>query len=142
MGIQKNAHMHVSEMRELYDWLDNDGNGIITISEFMAGFKWVNEPLRAKSLVKMQERVLNDLRHLEGNVVGAVQSRSSEVTRMVAEPLRKVYAVTEQLQSIESHLSDLRIAVKDHAGALPSQQELRDTYSRLSSKFEVVSKRL
>merc|ERR1712176_588680 len=81
--IQKNAHMQVSEMRELYDWLDNDGNGTITIDEFMEGFKWVNSPLRAKSLVKMQERVLNDLRHLESNVVDAVQSRSSEVSRLV-----------------------------------------------------------
>ena len=29
--------------------------GTITIDEFMTGFKWVNEPLRAKSLVKLQE---------------------------------------------------------------------------------------
>merc|ERR1712151_1264806 len=66
----------------------------------------------------------------------------NEVTRMVAQPLRKVYAITEQLQSIEFHLSDLRIAVREQEADLPSTQELSGTYSRLSSKLEVVSNRL
>merc|ERR1712048_308813 len=80
--------------------------------------------------------------HLESNLVGAVQTRANEVTRMVAQPLRKVYAITEQLQSIEFHLSDLRIAVREQEADLPSTQELSGTYSRLSSKLEVVSNRL
>ena len=65
-------------MIDLFDWIDHDkggqtshrrdfvilliGNltrgklgGTITIDEFMTGFKWINEPLRAKSLVKLQD---------------------------------------------------------------------------------------
>jgi len=140
--IQKNAHMRMSDMRELYDWIDHDGSGVITIDEFMAGFKWVNEPLRAKSLVKLQERLSADLRTLESTVVDKLCARASEVTQLVAQPLRKVYAITEQLQNLDVHLGDLRIAVREQAAALPTPQEMLDTEARLSKKLTLITDKL
>eukprot|EP00927_Polykrikos_kofoidii_P031842 TRINITY_DN27285_c0_g1_i2.p1 TRINITY_DN27285_c0_g1~~TRINITY_DN27285_c0_g1_i2.p1 ORF type:complete len:589 (-),score=114.37 TRINITY_DN27285_c0_g1_i2:124-1890(-) len=63
--IQRNSHLRVSDMQELFEWIDYDMSGAITIDEFMKGFKWMNDPLRAKSLVKLQEKFTQDLTKME-----------------------------------------------------------------------------
>ena len=71
----KNTNMRVQDLHDLFEWLDHDGGGTITIDEFMQGFKWVNERLRAKSLVKFQQRLTSDLKAMEGNVTRAIGRR-------------------------------------------------------------------
>merc|ERR1712060_986423 len=66
--LTKNTNMKVGDLEELFEWLDHDGVGTITIDQFMRGFKWINEPLRAKSLVKLQERLAVELKTLETNI--------------------------------------------------------------------------
>merc|ERR1719229_483561 len=87
--ITKNTHLKVQDLQDLFDWLDHDGGGTITIDEFMTGFKWVNEPLRAKSLVKLQERLLSDIYNIERTVSSNLERRLSEVQKLVTAPLRK-----------------------------------------------------
>merc|ERR1719356_2117761 len=75
--IVQNTHLKVQDLQDLFEWLDHDGSGLITIDEFMTGFKWVNEPLRAKSLVKLQERLNSDLKSLETTVTDTLESRTA-----------------------------------------------------------------
>jgi hypothetical protein len=140
--IQKNTHMNSADMTELFDILDHDGSGTITIEEFMNGFKWLNEPLRAKSLVKLQERLCTDLRNLETNLLRTIRVKAEVIRQTVTQPLRKVYAVTEQLQNLDAHFSELRTVVKEHADALPSEQELRDVEGRLAKRLGHISAHL
>eukprot|EP00438_Fugacium_kawagutii_P001464 Skav211881 [mRNA] locus=scaffold1431:435817:451430:+ [translate_table: standard] len=92
MKAHRNSYCTIPEAKRIC--------GTITIDEFMTGFKWVNEPLRAKSLVKLQdrrhseERLAGDLKLLESTVSlgssGTIKKRVDEVQRTVAMPLRKV----------------------------------------------------
>jgi len=140
--IERNTHLKIKDLEELFDWLDHDGSGNITIDEFMQGFKWVNEPLRAKSLVKLQERLAVNLRSLEFSVSEAFSTRTEEVLKLVAAPLKKVHAITEQMQTMDVHFGGLRTRIRDFGLAMPSPQDLRDTEYRLNCKIATILQRL
>jgi len=140
--ITKNTHMRVQDLQDLFEWLDHEGKGTVTVTEFMLGFKWVNEPLRAKSLVKLQERIGQDLKRLETNVTTVVEERVDEVQRLVSQPLRKVHAITEQMQSLDIYFRDIKSALRDTANSAPTFQELREVEDRLSNKLSGVMHRL
>merc|ERR1719313_315436 len=92
--LAKNTNIRLQDLQDLFDWLDHDKGGTITIDEFMMGFKWVNEPLRAKSLVKLQERLAGDLKNLEGTITTVLERRFNELSKLIWHPLRKVHAIT------------------------------------------------
>eukprot|EP00933_Yihiella_yeosuensis_P042782 TRINITY_DN37453_c0_g1_i1.p1 TRINITY_DN37453_c0_g1~~TRINITY_DN37453_c0_g1_i1.p1 ORF type:complete len:631 (+),score=111.32 TRINITY_DN37453_c0_g1_i1:154-2046(+) len=133
--ITKNSRMKVQDLKDLFEWIDHDGGGTITIDEFMTGFKWINEPLRAKSLVKLQERLAKELNNLEQSVKGVVETRAAEVQKMVAIPLRKVHAIAEQMQSLDVHLSKMRTSIKIRADGLPTQEQFRSMEERLNARL-------
>jgi len=140
--ITKNTHLKVQDLQDLFDWLDHDGGGTITIDEFMTGFKWVNEPLRAKSLVKLQERLATDLKELEDTLNGNVQLRTGEVQKLVTAPLRKVHAIAEQMQSLDVQFRDIRSSLRDLIDNAPTDDLVQDTEVRLDAKLDRVFKKL
>lgn len=140
--ITRNTRMKVQDLIDLFDWIDHDGGGTITIDEFMGGFKWVNEPLRAKSLVKLQERLIGDLKTLESSVSGAIEQRAAEVQKLVAAPLRKVHAIAEQMQSLDVQLGKIRPILRERASGLPSQVELKEMEDRLSARLKTTLDKL
>lgn len=140
--ITKNTNMKAQDLQDLFDWLDHDGGGTITIDEFMMGFKWINEPLRAKSLVKLQERLTSDIRRLQMNVTKVIEQRVGEIQKLVTGPLRKVHAITEQMQNVDLHFGEIRSGVREHVLAMPTQEELRDMEARLMSKLAGVHRQL
>lgn len=134
--ITKNTRMKVQDLIDLFDWLDHDKGGTITIDEFMTGFKWVNEPLRAKSLVKLQERLAGDLKLLESTVSSTIKKRVDEVQRTVAMPLRKVHAIAEQMQSLDVQLGRVRPILRERLAEVPSEIELKEMEERLSQRLK------
>jgi len=134
--ITKNTRMKVQDLIDLFDWLDHDKGGTITIDEFMTGFKWINEPLRAKSLVKLQERLAGDLKLLETTVSGTIKKRVDEVQRTVAMPLRKVHAIAEQMQSLDVQLGRVRPILRERLAEVPSEIELKEMEERLSQRLK------
>ncbi|OLQ10740.1 Cation channel sperm-associated protein 1 [Symbiodinium microadriaticum] len=135
--ITKNTRMKVQDLIDLFDWIDHDKGGTITIDEFMNGFRWINEPLRAKSLVKLQERLAGDLKVLESTVSSIIQKRVDEVQRTVAVPLRKVHAIAEQMQSLDVQLGKIRPVIHERLSALPSEVELKEMEERLSKRLKL-----
>lgn len=140
--IERNTNLKIQDLDELFDWLDHDGSGTITIHEFMKGFKWVNEPLRAKSLVKVQERLALEFKTLENRLTEVFETRTDEVLQLIAAPLRKVHAITEQMQTMDVHFGGLRTRIKETGQAMPLPQDLRDTECRLSHKMSIVVRKL
>mmetsp|Transcript_9215 Transcript_9215/g.21576 ORF Transcript_9215/g.21576 Transcript_9215/m.21576 type:complete len:586 (-) Transcript_9215:236-1993(-) len=140
--ITRNTHMKVQDLQDLFEWLDHDGQGTVTVDEFMTGFRWANEPLRARSLVKLQERLVTDLKHLEASVTSVLRERVGEVQRLVAAPLRKVHAITEQMQGLDVRLGNIRCRLRESAAVTPTARELRDVEDRLSAKLAAAVLRL
>merc|ERR1719199_353281 len=140
--LTKNTRVRIQDLQELFEWLDHDGGGTITIDEFMAGFKWVNEPLRAKSLVKLQERLAGDLKSLEQAMQAAFDRRFGELTKLVMQPLRRVHAITEQMQNLDIHFRDLRHGLESQTAEQPTQTELRGVETRLMTRMDGLLARL
>lgn len=140
--ITKNSHLKITDLSDLFDWLDHDGGGTITIDEFMSGFKWVNEPLRSKSLVKLQERLTSDLKALERTVTNTIEKRTMDLQKLVGAPLRKVHAITEQMQSLDLHFTEIRHNLRDQIKMMPTPQEFREMERRLESKLNTVFDRI
>jgi len=140
--ITKNTHLKVQDLQDLFDWLDHDGGGTITIDEFMAGFKWVNEPLRAKSLVKLQERLLSDLYTLEKETSKNVGERVSQVHKLVSAPLRKVHAITEQMQSLDVQFSRLRSTLEGQLSTTPTEKQIDGIEGKLLRKINLAIRQL
>eukprot|EP00747_Dinoflagellata_sp_TGD_P164909 gnl/TRDRNA2_/TRDRNA2_185503_c0_seq1.p1 gnl/TRDRNA2_/TRDRNA2_185503_c0~~gnl/TRDRNA2_/TRDRNA2_185503_c0_seq1.p1 ORF type:complete len:552 (+),score=122.92 gnl/TRDRNA2_/TRDRNA2_185503_c0_seq1:96-1751(+) len=140
--LMKNTNVRVTDLQELFDWLDHDEGGTITIDEFMDGFRWINEPLRAKSLVKLQERLLRDLKLFEDTVVDCLHDHHSQLARVIAQPLRKVHAITEQMQNLDGHLREMRVGLKSGSADQPTEEELQKVERRLNAKIAKVVRTL
>lgn len=140
--LARYTQMQMQDLGDLFDWIDHDGSGTITIDEFMTGFKWILEPLRAKSLVQLQERIAGDLKQLESRIVQAIEAKYAEVQMLMAQPLRKVHAITEQMQSLEDHFGELRRDLGEPAPGTPTPQEIAEVEQRLSAKLLLVFDRL
>ena len=98
--------------------------------------------LTTKSLVKLQERLLGDMKDLESSVNTVVEQRTAEVSSMVAAPLRKVHAIAEQLQNLDVQLGKMRPILRERAAGLPSQVELKQMEDRLSAKLRTMLDKL
>jgi len=139
--LMKYSKMEPKDLEELFEWIDHDGSGTINLTEFMDGFKWINEPLRAKSLVKVFQRLGDDIRSLRASVVGTIERKFEEVNCLLAEPLRKVHAICEQMQTLDSTFGEFAQEVKKPMD-VPTQQELQAAEERLSKKLKRVCDRL
>lgn len=140
--ITKNTHLKAQDLSDLFDWLDHDGSGMVTIDEFMTGFKWVNEPMRAKSLVKLQARLATDLKEAEDTINLNVHRRVIEVQKLVMAPLRKVHAIAEQMQSLDVQFTNMRTSLRERIDLAPAAELISDSEGRLQAKMDRVFRRL
>lgn len=59
--LKRIAKLSPQELRDIFEWLDVDGDGEIAIKEFINGFLWIHEPLSGRSVMK----VVNEIRLTE-----------------------------------------------------------------------------
>merc|ERR1712187_707062 len=135
------SKMDVSDLNDLFTWIDQDGSGSINMTEFLDGFRWVNQPLRAPSLVKLFERLGEDIRVVRRGVSRAIEKKAQEVNNLLNEPLRKVHAICELMQSLDTNFGDLAQDVQQPL-TVPTQKELYDAEQRLVAKLTTVINRL
>lgn len=133
--VTKQSHIRVQDLLDLFEWIDRDASGTITIDEFMQGIKWLNEPLGAKSLVKLQESLAGDLRTLEKDIMSDLDHIFVELGKVVAQPLRKVHAITEQMQNLDLGFRDLRSGIEDRSIDRSSEEALAAMDARLTAKL-------
>lgn len=126
--------INVQDLTELFDWLDHDKNDEIELTEFLEGFIWLNEDLNPKSFVKLQEQVARDLKLFERRALMYVDARFDQVTANVRQPLRKIHAVTEQIQRLDATLSNLEEDVRCNL----TRGDLAEMERRLSDRIDSV----
>merc|ERR1711972_45222 len=139
--LSKFSKMEVSDLNDLFTWIDQDASGFINKAEFLDGFRWVNQPLRAPSLVKLFERLGEDIRVVRKGVSRAIEAKAAEVNNLLNEPLRKVHAICELMQSLDTNFGDLAKDVQQPL-TVPTQKELYDAEQRLVAKLTTVINRL
>lgn len=134
--LMKNSNLRVQDLHDLFDWLDHDGGGTITIDEFMNGFKWVNDPLSAKSIVKLQERLVADVNTMRDDTMQKTQERFNQVIDICSHPIKKVHAISEQMDNLDDMCSNLKRSMKQDASKMPSLRELVTVELNLHAKLD------
>lgn len=102
--LMEHTTINAQDLNELFEWLDHDKDGMVSIKEFMDGFRWLNDTISPKSFLKLQEEAAVDIRNLEKTLVGFANARFDALIGAVLKPLRKIHAVTEQIQRLELQL--------------------------------------
>merc|ERR1719203_726796 len=102
--LMEHSAVNAEDLNELFEWLDHDKDGNVSIKEFLDGFRWLNDNISPKSFLKLQEEVATDLKNLETRCVGFINERFDALIAAVSQPLRKIHAVTEQIQRIDVQL--------------------------------------
>jgi hypothetical protein len=134
--LSKNSNLNVADLHELFEWLDHDEGGTLTIDEFMGGFRWVNDPLSAKSIVTLQERLLCDVKSLEQQIVDTTEARYEYVMDLVNHPMRKVHAISDQMEKLNDVCRELRVGITRGCESLPTLRELSAAELRLHQKMD------
>jgi len=109
--LRKWTNIKVDDLEDLWNWLDDDENGSVSLDEFLGGFTWLNEPFKPKTLLRLQEKVTHVLRHLSHRVENFINKTFDDITKHVQPPLSKMAAVTEQVQMLEASVQSLRMSL-------------------------------
>merc|ERR1712107_245795 len=74
----------------------------------MDGIRWMNEQISPKSFLKLQEDAAKDLRRVERALVAYIHERFDVLVSSVMPSLRKIHALTEQIQRLDVAIQGLR----------------------------------
>merc|ERR1712032_948816 len=99
---------------------------------------WMNDPLDAKALVKLQERIIGDMIRMEQRTSQLIETRYQEIEAMVARPVAKVHAIADQMQNLDLMCSSLNFAVKEHVLAIPTQSEMAQCEASIHKQLDGV----
>lgn len=97
-SIETNTNIKKQDLEDLWHWLDDDGSETVSWDEFLRGFQWLNEPFRPKTLLRLQEKVVKELRGTKRCFLDLIASTFDSIMIHVQPPMLKMHAITEQVQ--------------------------------------------
>jgi len=140
--LMQHSTINIQDLNELFEWLDHDKDGVVSIKEFIDGFRWLNDTISPKSFLKLQEETSVDIRNLQKKLVDFANDRFDALIAAVLQPLRKIHAVTEQIQRLDIQLCGGRTETLDgmcaelRRSGPPTRQALEDLEDRLSQRLD------
>jgi len=96
--LHHNTNIKSEDLEDMWNWLDTDGSGSVTIEEFFDGFELLNEPFRQKTLLRLQERIAKEVEHTTKRLHELIGLRMDNFVGTIRAPLDKIHAVLEQAQ--------------------------------------------
>eukprot|EP00928_Gymnodinium_smaydae_P092023 TRINITY_DN757_c0_g1_i1.p1 TRINITY_DN757_c0_g1~~TRINITY_DN757_c0_g1_i1.p1 ORF type:complete len:564 (-),score=109.18 TRINITY_DN757_c0_g1_i1:21-1712(-) len=102
--LANNTSVNVQDLEDLWTWLDTDGKNEVFVDEFMQGFTWLNEPMKTKTLMKLQNKWTKDIRKVQHRLDSVVVDSFDSMIQQVKLPLGKMAAVTEQVSVLGASL--------------------------------------
>lgn len=126
------------DLQDLFSWLDADKDDIISVKEFIDGVKWLNDPVTPKSFVQLQEKLSTDLRYLEKKLVTFVNERFDLLINAVKQPLRKISAVTTQVQRLDATCNEMSQLFRDRGRVRLTREGLAEAERRLSGRIDAL----
>merc|ERR1712014_504658 len=123
--LLQRSNFKAQDLHDLFDWLDHDGGGTITIDEFMRGFRWIHAPLSSTSLARLRVRLTSGLLQLGDDVIETIQQKFEQV-RDVARPIANVHAVSEHMVSVDDSCGGMQQGLKKSVEGLATRQDLID----------------
>lgn len=136
--LMQHANVNAQDLQDLFSWLDSDKDDTISLKEFTEGFKWLNETVTPKSFVKLQEKLSSDLRIIEMHLVDFINSRFDKLIAAVRQPVRKINAVTTQVQRLDATCSEMNALLKERRRSRLTREGLAEAERRLSGRIDAL----
>lgn len=136
--LMQHANVNAQDLQDLFQWLDADKDGDISLKEFVEGFKWLNESVTPKSFVKLQEKLSSDLRLVEAKLVDFINDRFNKLISAVRQPLRKINAVTTQVQRLDASCSEMSQILRERAKTRLTRAGLAEAERRISARIDAL----
>merc|ERR1719375_2436705 len=133
-----NVRFRKQDMRELFKWIDVNNDGELEIDELLEGFRWMNEPVAGKSLVKLENIIIKEFAVVEDELFHILTDNSDEMGR----PCRKVGPITSMAQSIEEGGLTARTAHEGLREVVDSSGRLAATCGRLQAGLDAMQQDL
>mmetsp|Transcript_1670 Transcript_1670/g.4338 ORF Transcript_1670/g.4338 Transcript_1670/m.4338 type:complete len:704 (+) Transcript_1670:2-2113(+) len=145
--LQTSTNIKVQDLEELWDFLDDDGSNEVNVDEFMQGFQWLNEDFKPKTLMRMQEKLSQEIKAKHHFLNNLVTERLNNIVEQVERPLRKIHSVSEQVQVLGASMTSLYKEWEDPADlaefdAIPSKHEVDELGESLEAQIDDILQRL
>lgn len=132
------ANVNAQDLQDLFEWLDSDKDETISVKEFVEGFRWLNETVTPKSFVKLQEKLSSDLRLVEVRLVHFINERFDALIQSVKLPLRKINAVTTQVQRLDATCSEMSQLLRERGRVQLTRQGLAEAERRIGGRIDAL----
>jgi hypothetical protein len=132
--IQANTNIKVGDLEDLWHWLDDDSSESISWEEFSRGFQWLNEPFKPKTLLRLQEKITKEIKNLKRRFHDLIQHTFDSIVVHVNPPMRKMHAVTEQVQLLGNACHSLRSSIAKMNEEAAKTQQIHASQLRHSMK--------
>eukprot|EP00928_Gymnodinium_smaydae_P060403 TRINITY_DN4405_c1_g2_i1.p1 TRINITY_DN4405_c1_g2~~TRINITY_DN4405_c1_g2_i1.p1 ORF type:complete len:585 (+),score=160.39 TRINITY_DN4405_c1_g2_i1:183-1757(+) len=126
-----------SDLSDLFDWMDQNNDGDLSMEEFLFGFYWLNEEMGPKSFLKLQQQVHKKIMRMKNKLCNQVQQSFDRFFTAVRDPLHKVCVITEQIQRIDVSLHQRAAQLKEAAQGKITRDQLAVLERNLQAKLDV-----
>lgn len=133
--LMQQSQLGAQDLGELFNWLDHDKDGVITISEFMHGFHLLVTEISPKGLLKLEEELRCKIQHLRNHLLRKVHVSFDNFMASVSIPLRKITAVSEQIQRLDKVLDAVKKSTDELQGKIENSS-LDATERRLAHRLD------
>lgn len=96
--LSDNTDIKIQDLEDMWQWIDTDKSGSVTIVEFFEGFEMLNEPFRQKTLLKVQERISGEIQITSKRLLELAMESLDACCHSIYTPMNKIHAVLEQVQ--------------------------------------------
>ncbi|CAK9109604.1 unnamed protein product [Durusdinium trenchii] len=135
--VMEQSALDAQDFGELFDWLDSDKDGCVNIDEFLRGFRWLVATIDPKGLLKLEEELAGDFHRLTRRMVDHVNHCFDQLLESVSVPLRKISAITEQIQRLDRLITALLRCPEELEGKIECAS-LDQVEARLAKKLEML----
>ena len=121
MLLSDNTDIKIQDLEDMWQWIDTDKSGSVTIVEFFEGFEMLNEPFRQKTLLKaahskflgtlgtrdprpkhrtlqVQERISGEIQITSKRLLELAMESLDACCHSIYTPMNKIHAVLEQVR--------------------------------------------
>eukprot|EP00439_Symbiodinium_sp_Y106_P017937 s6593_g2.t1 len=114
-------------------------DGLVNIEEFLRGFRWLVATVDPKGLLKLEEELAGDFHRLTRRMVLHVNQCFDQLLESVSVPLKKISAITEQIQRMDRLIGSLQKS-PDEMDGKAGWSSLDLTERRLAVRLDTLAK--
>eukprot|EP00931_Biecheleriopsis_adriatica_P057047 TRINITY_DN33830_c0_g1_i2.p1 TRINITY_DN33830_c0_g1~~TRINITY_DN33830_c0_g1_i2.p1 ORF type:complete len:630 (+),score=146.76 TRINITY_DN33830_c0_g1_i2:72-1961(+) len=136
--LMLNSALDAQDLHDLFIWLDVNKDNKVSATEFTQGFKWLIANIDPKGLLRLEEELGHEIYQLKKLLLAHVDKVFDHFLAEVSIPIRKIMAVTEQIQRLDRVLDHLRESSSEGKDKILCRT-LDETERRISQRLDMLA---